>query len=268
MPDLDSLSFALLVPFAVCFILIFIVCCYADEIKEICRLPSPLPSTYIGAEHSHSHRHRHRRNRRNSERHERRRTEQRNRDDDIQTLIINEEGRSRNISESSSEYLPQQSVIIIHEQGPSTSGVNNESMSRDSVSNGAKSKTNGSAFVQSAQGPSTSGNFSKNVSIGLNSPNSEKPQVKVETCVQVSQHSQPTNLTSGSSNTRDSNPSISNSTHAGVHLSPRNLSRSTLPDALTSYLSGDFRVTSVNSLTDVPSTYIESSHPHGQAETM
>lgn len=88
MSDFDSLSFALLIPFAICFILIFIVCCYADEIKDICRMPSPLPSNYLIHEHRRS------------------RTSSRHRvvpNDEARNLILNEEGRSRNVSESSAD---------------------------------------------------------------------------------------------------------------------------------------------------------------------
>lgn len=90
MPDLDSLSFALLIPFTVCFVLLFIVCCFADKMKEIMCLPSQLPPTYIV-----SNDHRRRRSNNRDARH-------------FRSLSSIEEnriliGRDRNISESSAE---------------------------------------------------------------------------------------------------------------------------------------------------------------------
>ncbi|KAL4216863.1 hypothetical protein ACF0H5_023327 [Mactra antiquata] len=110
-PLFDSLSFALLIPFAICFILIFLVCCFADQIKDICRMPSPVPASYLAAEHSrprrHSRRSRHR-SRRQSE--------------EVRNLILSEEGRSRNVSESSSneQMVPSVSQGHFDRQIPST----------------------------------------------------------------------------------------------------------------------------------------------------
>lgn len=94
MPSLDSLNFALLVLFGICFVLLFVICCCADKIKEICRFPSPLPTNYIAIEHE---------RRRHTTRHVRPRANRRERpiDADDRILIIHEEGRSRNASESS-----------------------------------------------------------------------------------------------------------------------------------------------------------------------
>jgi hypothetical protein len=33
----------LLIPFCVCFMLLFVVCCFAEELKRMCRMPSQLP---------------------------------------------------------------------------------------------------------------------------------------------------------------------------------------------------------------------------------
>lgn len=101
MPEFDSLSFALLIPFAICFALIFVVCCFADEIKDICRLPSPLPSSYLAAEHLHYTRQRNRRQMRQS----------RPPNEEIRNLILSEEGRSRNVSESSIEHMTASNML-------------------------------------------------------------------------------------------------------------------------------------------------------------
>ena len=96
MPDLDSLSFALLIPFTVCFVLLFVVCCFADKMKQIMCLPSQLPPSYIV-----SNDHRRRRSNNRDARH-------------FRSLSSIEEnriliGRDRNISESSAESNNQDS---------------------------------------------------------------------------------------------------------------------------------------------------------------
>lgn len=40
---MESLGLILLIPFCVCFILLFVVCCFAEELKRMCRMPSQLP---------------------------------------------------------------------------------------------------------------------------------------------------------------------------------------------------------------------------------
>ena len=93
MPDLDSLSFALLIPFSVCFVMLFLVCCFADKIKQILCLPNRLPPQYSG-------RHEYGRMRPNrSSRHIR----SRNYVIEENRILIDSEGRTRNISESSAE---------------------------------------------------------------------------------------------------------------------------------------------------------------------
>lgn len=259
MADLDSLSFALLVPFAVCFILIFIVCCYADEIKEICRLPSPLPSTYIGAEHAYSERRR-RHHRRHNERHDRHRPERANREDDIQTLIINEEGRSRNVSESSAEYLPQQNVINVNEQGPSTSGGDNGSRIQSHVIiSPVTSKTDNVALAGNLCLSLSSDNYTKNLSLGSQTLKQDKHCVTMNTGV------------TGNSCQRDSVPNISNTTssvssnsRAGVHSHSRSGSVP-LPEMLSGYLtSGKFHVSSVPVVTELTSTSVDSTQKDEQ----
>lgn len=99
MPEFDSLSFALLIPFAICFVLIFIICCFADEIKDICRMPSPLPRSYLAPEHVHRSRHNSRRRSRHA------------RNEEARNLILSEEGRSRNVSESSTDYISASNLL-------------------------------------------------------------------------------------------------------------------------------------------------------------
>lgn len=90
MPDLDSISFALLIPFTVCFVLLFLVCCFADKMKQIMCLPSQLPPSYIVTND-----------------HRRRRTNNRDAHHFRSLNSIEENriliGRDRNISESSAE---------------------------------------------------------------------------------------------------------------------------------------------------------------------
>lgn len=113
MPEFDSLSFALLIPFAICFILVFIVCCFADEIKDICRMPSPLPSSYLGVDRSRS-------SRRNNRRQGRVGQPQ---NEEIRNLILSEEGRIRNASESSTDtnhvnaMLANSNISIVRQPG-------------------------------------------------------------------------------------------------------------------------------------------------------
>jgi hypothetical protein len=40
---MESLGLILLIPFCVCFMLLFVVCCFAEELKRMCRMPSQLP---------------------------------------------------------------------------------------------------------------------------------------------------------------------------------------------------------------------------------
>lgn len=40
---MESLGLILMIPFCVCFILLFVVCCFAEELKRMCRMPSQLP---------------------------------------------------------------------------------------------------------------------------------------------------------------------------------------------------------------------------------
>ncbi|XP_045177585.2 uncharacterized protein LOC123537813 [Mercenaria mercenaria] len=101
MAEFDSLSFALLIPFAICFVLVFIVCCFADEIKDICRMPNPLPSSYLAVERA-------RPNRRSSRRQIR---QGRPQNEEVRNLILSEEGRSRNVSESSADYNQVTSLL-------------------------------------------------------------------------------------------------------------------------------------------------------------
>lgn len=101
MAEFDSLSFALLIPFAICFALIFIVCCFADEIKDICRMPSPLPRSYLAPEHPHGRRYSNRRSLHHS----------RPQIEEVRNLILSEEGRSRNVSESSTDYIAANNVL-------------------------------------------------------------------------------------------------------------------------------------------------------------
>lgn len=93
---MESLSLILLVPFSVCFLLLFIVCCFADEIKSMCRMPSQLPQHYYGPDSLlQTSRRRHT--------HARARYEQNHvmtQEDDIESLI-EQNDRFRNDSESS-----------------------------------------------------------------------------------------------------------------------------------------------------------------------
>ncbi|XP_060554835.1 uncharacterized protein LOC132715785 [Ruditapes philippinarum] len=114
MAEFDSLSFALLIPFAICFALVFIVCCFADEIKDICRMPSPLPNSYLGVDRSRTNRRVSRNQRRVS----------RPQNEEVRNLILSEEGRSRNVSESSTEHnqvntlLANSNINIVRQPGP------------------------------------------------------------------------------------------------------------------------------------------------------
>lgn len=251
MPDLDSLSFALLVPFAVCFILIFVVCCFADEIKDICRLPSPLPSSYIGAEHSHQRRRR--RHHRRSERHDRRHSE-RIVTEDAQRLILNEEGRSRNVSESSSDFITHhQSLSIVQEQEPSTSGVtSNASATVNASSAIVPLKQSVNLVVGHSVCPRSSNNFTQNISIGLQthsvcSKSKDKATVSVST---ISESSARVHENAQSSTSCDS-------TSASVHTHQRNKSYP-LTDVLTSYLTSDQpNETRPCALSHLPSTNID-----------
>lgn len=246
MPDLDSLSFALLVPFAVCFILIFVVCCFADEIKDICRLPSPLPSTYIGGERTTSRR---RHQRRHSRRHERRQAEQRTRREDAQGLILNEEGRSRNVSESSQEFASQPAVIIIHEQMPSTSGLSfgNEGHLNDAASS-SSSKVPDLTLVADPSATivgESERNFSKNLSLGLQTHSACSDKKEKQT---TSGFCETNSLAEGDATLA-----------RGPHCSKRH-NNSVLPltEALTAYLSPDKQtVTSLSALTEPPSSSID-----------
>lgn len=245
MPDLDSLSFALLVPFAVCFILIFVVCCFADEIKDICRLPSPLPSTYIGGERTTSRR---RHQRRHSQRHERRRAEQRTRREDAQGLILNEEGRSRNVSESSQEFASQPTVIIVHEQMPSASGLSfgNEAHLNDAASS-SSSKVPDITLVadSSATVCESERNFSKNLSLGLQTHSACCGNTEKQT---TSGFSETNSLAEGDT-----------SSASGPHCHNRhNTSVLPLTEALTAYLTPDKQtVTSLSALSELPSSSID-----------
>ncbi|CAG2212100.1 unnamed protein product [Mytilus edulis] len=40
---MESLGLILMIPFCVCFILLFVVCCFAEQLKRMCRMPSQLP---------------------------------------------------------------------------------------------------------------------------------------------------------------------------------------------------------------------------------
>lgn len=95
MPDLESLSFALLIPFSICFVILFLVCCFADKLKQVMCLPSPLPQTY-----SRGNDHRRRRSNNRNARHFR---SQNSVLEEHRILIGNDAGRERNISESSSD---------------------------------------------------------------------------------------------------------------------------------------------------------------------
>lgn len=91
MPDLESLSFALLIPFSICFVLLFLVCCFADKLKQIICLPSQLPPDYIRTNDQ--------RRRRSNNRDGRHFLSQNSVLEEHRILI----GRDRNISESSTE---------------------------------------------------------------------------------------------------------------------------------------------------------------------
>lgn len=95
MPDLESLSFALLIPFSVCFVLLFLVCCFADKLKQIMCLPNQLPQTYIVANG-----HRRRRSNNRDARHFRSLNSM---PEEHRILIGSDGGRDRTISESSGE---------------------------------------------------------------------------------------------------------------------------------------------------------------------
>lgn len=41
-----SVGMILIIPFGICFILLFLVCCFADEMKKMCILPSQIPPSY------------------------------------------------------------------------------------------------------------------------------------------------------------------------------------------------------------------------------
>ncbi|XP_052828793.1 uncharacterized protein LOC128249386 [Octopus bimaculoides] len=41
-----SVGMILIIPFGICFILLFLVCCFADEMKKMCILPSQIPLSY------------------------------------------------------------------------------------------------------------------------------------------------------------------------------------------------------------------------------
>lgn len=95
MPDLESLSFALLIPFTVCFILLFIVCCFADKLKQIVCLPSQLPPSYIETNV-------HRRRRPNN--HNTHHFRPLNNIEENRILISNEGDENRSISENPTEF--------------------------------------------------------------------------------------------------------------------------------------------------------------------
>ncbi|KAK3082866.1 hypothetical protein FSP39_007475 [Pinctada imbricata] len=100
---MESLGLILMIPFSVCFLLLFIVCCFADELKKMCRMPSQLPLHYVPEE----------RIRRQRMRRERRRSNrgQNTSGDDIESLMTS---RSRNSSGSSTDT----SVTVEHDRFP------------------------------------------------------------------------------------------------------------------------------------------------------
>lgn len=52
---MDSMGLFLLIPFGLAFVMLFIVCCFADNLKKMCRLPNPLPRYYLGAQLASTH---------------------------------------------------------------------------------------------------------------------------------------------------------------------------------------------------------------------
>ena len=116
---MESLGLILLIPFSVCFVLLFVVCCFADELKKMCRMPNQLPLNYVPEERA-------RNSRRRQRQRSRARYDQHRHFDDAQSLMAN---RSRNSSGDSmatdtnpfdviavvtSEVLPNGRVIQSH----------------------------------------------------------------------------------------------------------------------------------------------------------
>ena len=115
MADIESLSFALLIPFSICFVLVFLVCCFADKVKNMCRFPSAIPSSYVNVT---SHRH----SRHNRPRGRLRSARQPVDREETRILITDQEERSRNSSESSTEtgpsvlsVIPEQGSLLVHQ---------------------------------------------------------------------------------------------------------------------------------------------------------
>ncbi|OWF35882.1 hypothetical protein KP79_PYT03288 [Mizuhopecten yessoensis] len=101
---MESLSLILLIPFGVCFFLLFLVCCCAEEIKQMCRMPSQLPLYYVGGDVQHSNRRRSHRSRTQREGSPNGRFHQIHNMSDSENLLTGE-GRSRNSSGDSIEIL-------------------------------------------------------------------------------------------------------------------------------------------------------------------
>lgn len=95
---MESVGLILLIPFCVCFLLLFIVCCFADEIKKMCRMPNQLPQHYIPSDRAEADRERRRRQRRNQRQARASVHGQRPSGSDVESLVG---WRSRNSSGSS-----------------------------------------------------------------------------------------------------------------------------------------------------------------------
>lgn len=111
MQEMESVGLILLIPFCVCFVLLFIVCCCADEIKKMCRMPNQLPQHYIPSDRSEAERRR-RHNRR--QRQARSATHgQRPSESDIESLMGSRSRNSSGSSGYSSETCPFQVVAVV-----------------------------------------------------------------------------------------------------------------------------------------------------------
>lgn len=178
MPAFDSLSFALLISFSICFILIFLVCCFADEIKDICRLPSPLPRSYVGFERTSSQ------TSRNSRRDRRRRSSQHrstSSPEDAHNLILNEEGRSRNVSESSEisttrQYARTNIVVDVVNEQPSTSFAHSRNTSSSVEQKASEQKP---VFVPASCPATSTSNYHSNLTMSCHVKQDEKTSVEI-----------------------------------------------------------------------------------------
>lgn len=110
--EMESVGLILLIPFFVCFLLLFIVCCFADEIKKMCRMPNQLPQHYIPSDRAEAERERRRRQRR--QRQARAAVHgQRPSESDVESLMGSRSRNSSGSSGYSSEICPFQVIAVV-----------------------------------------------------------------------------------------------------------------------------------------------------------